>query len=173
MVDGVQSSDTGSQCSSCSSASSGVVNLEVGFFERERCRLIQEISKGVEAVLGSSNDVNRKLEESISVGKEFHPISELWSKFERIMAASGIASLATASDDSCPDTDAGLRVGAEKEGEGEGERLIGAGMATPKKKASDDEQKGTTEETEGAIRFETTSSKLPPGVAPGGGRIYA
>lgn len=45
MVDGVQSSDTGSQCSSCSSASSGVVNLEVGFFERERCRLIQEISK--------------------------------------------------------------------------------------------------------------------------------
>ncbi|SYW80524.1 related to DAD1 - essential subunit of the Dam1 complex [Ustilago bromivora] len=129
------------------------------------------VGKGVEAVLGSSNDVNRKLEESISVGKEFHPISELWSKFERIMAASGIASLATASDDSCPDTDAGLRVGAESEGEGE--RVIGAGMATPKKKASDDERKGTAKEAEGAIRFETTSSKLPPGVAPGGGRIYA
>lgn len=122
-------------------------------------------------MLGSSNDVNRKLEESISVGKEFHPISELWSKFQRIMVASGIASLATASDDSCPDTADGLRVGAEKEDEGE--RVIGTGMATPKNKAPDDEQKGTTEEAEGAIRFETTSSKLPPGVAPGGGRIYA
>ncbi|KAJ1020824.1 hypothetical protein NDA18_005674 [Ustilago nuda] len=161
----------GLHCSSCCSSCSGGVNLEVGFFERERCRLIQEISKGVEAVLGCSNHVNRKLEESISVGKEFHPISQLWSKFERIMVASGIASLATASDDSCPDTADALRVAVDKEADGE--RVIGAGMATPRNKAPDDEQKGTTQEAEGAIRFETTTSKLPPGVAPGGGRIYA
>lgn len=54
---------------------------------------------------------------------------------------------------------------------------------TPKKKndlkgdrdAGDIGEKGDGEGEggEGGIKFETTASGLPPGVAPGGGRIYA
>lgn len=114
--------------------------------------------QGVESVLGNSNVLNRKIEESISVGKEFHPISELWSKFERIMVASGIPDLYPRSAVS------------EAKAAGEGEKE--AGSPAGGKPVS---PTGGGVEGEGGegIRFELTQTALPPGVAPGGGRIYA
>ncbi|KAJ9475602.1 DASH complex subunit DAD1 [Pseudozyma hubeiensis] len=127
---------------------------DAGFFERERNRLIGDISKGVESILGNTNSLNRKIEESISVGKEFHPISELWSKFERIMTTSGIPNLYPSAP-TTNDTSAGE--GAEKD------------FATPKKKLQKEEE-GDGD----GLKFELEGgNRLPPGVAPGGGRIYA
>lgn len=35
----------------------------------------------------NTNALNRKIEESISVGKEFEPVSQLWGKFAAMMGA--------------------------------------------------------------------------------------
>lgn len=151
-----------------------------GFFERERARLIGDISKvkefppsklpssssfkmlnffllllyqlrrlrqGVESILGNSNVLNRKLEESISVGKEFHPISQLWSKFEKVMLASGIPNLHPQPPSTTNTTTT---------------------TTTDEKQLAPDTEK---------LKFDTHPSNgfgstLPPGVAPGGGRIY-
>ncbi|SPO31211.1 related to DAD1 - essential subunit of the Dam1 complex [Ustilago trichophora] len=147
---------------------------DAGFFERERNRLIQDISKGVESILGNANDLNRKLEESISVGKEFHPISELWSKFEKIMVASGIPNLYPQSVASSLAPTGSGGEGANGAGNG-GEDVIADVVAatTPKRKSSNQDGTADTEGNLDGIRFETNQSTLPPGVAPGGGRIYA
>ncbi|CBQ69885.1 conserved hypothetical protein [Sporisorium reilianum SRZ2] len=186
MMDQHPSSYDEAQHASSSSSAGGGVNGggDAGFFERERNRLIQDISKGVESILGNANAVNRKIEESISVGKEFHPISELWSKFERIMHASGIPNLhptpstttttTTAANStaalSTPGT--GIAVGAVG-AVGEDKENVAVGMATtPKRKPHD----GNGAHDAEAIRFELSTNAagaLPPGVAPGGGRIYA
>lgn len=140
--------------------------------------------QGVESILGNSNAVNRKIEESISVGKEFHPISELWSKFERIMHASGIpnlhpqpASSAAVSAPASAAAGAAASGGASRNAGSVEDKENLAGMATPKRKSSGQEATGTAEEAEGdaGLRFElaSTAQGLPPGVAPGGGRIYA
>lgn len=166
--------------SSASSSGANASNAsDAGFFERERNRLIQDISKGVESILGNANAVNRKVEESISVGKEFHPISELWSKFERIMQASGISNLhpqpATSSANSNTNTatSAGGNGNGASGGEDKENAVVGGmgGVATPKRKPSGEEG---AEDGVG-LKFELTTSTagLPPGVAPGGGRIYA
>ncbi|EST08288.1 DASH complex subunit Dad1 [Kalmanozyma brasiliensis GHG001] len=146
-----------------SSSSNGNGAIDAGFFERERNRLIQDISKGVESVLGNSNVLNRKIEESISVGKEFHPISELWSKFERIMVASGIPDLYPQAHTS---------KGSEGNAGMEDKENALQGAATPGKKTPTQAGAAEGENGEG-IRFELTQTALPPGVAPGGGRIYA
>lgn len=41
-------------------------------------------------ILGNANALNRKLEESISVGHEFAPIAHLWGQFADLMSAAGI-----------------------------------------------------------------------------------
>ena len=40
--------------------------------------------------MSTSNALNRKMEESISVGKEFQPIAGLWGRFVDLMTAAGI-----------------------------------------------------------------------------------
>ena len=84
------------------------------FYEREREKLVAEIAevraqriirapfyfinneteaaskKGLEVILGNANALNRKLEESISVGHEFAPIAHLWGQFADLMSAAGI-----------------------------------------------------------------------------------
>lgn len=115
----------------------------------------------MESILTNSNALNRKIEESISVGKEFHPISELWSKFERIMTASGIPNLYPQAPSSTTPTSEVGEDGAQ--GGFEGGR---------KSRGATGEGVGEQGEGEGGIRFETKENSLPPGVAPGGGRIY-
>lgn len=44
----------------------------------------------MESLLGNVNTLNRKLEESISVGQEFEPIANLWGPFLDMLTASGI-----------------------------------------------------------------------------------
>ncbi|SNX86702.1 related to DAD1 - essential subunit of the Dam1 complex [Melanopsichium pennsylvanicum] len=166
----------------------GGVGNDIGFFERERNRLIGDISKGVESILGNSNVLNRKLEESISVGKEFHPISQLWSKFETIMFASGIPNLHPQNQNS-PNTNVDLQEqhhltssGNVINHVGDGNRGIAAveihhndkiQQTQTHRESQDQDQDEGEGGAGGRIRFETKVQSLPPGVAPGGGRIYA
>lgn len=137
---------------------------DAGFFERERLRLIQDIAKvsffsplraviavltrsqGMESTMDGANKTNRKIEESISVGREFHPISDLWSQFERIMHASGIPNLhpQTEPAPTAPATDPAPDTHADPQTDAHGLVFEAANRPT-----------------------------LPPGVAPGGGKIYA
>lgn len=41
-------------------------------------------------ILNHSNALNRKLEESITVGKEFEPVAALWSRFGELIHSSGL-----------------------------------------------------------------------------------
>ncbi|SPO30150.1 related to DAD1 - essential subunit of the Dam1 complex [Ustilago trichophora] len=131
--------------------------------------------QGVESILGNSNDLNRKLEESISVGNEFHPISQLWSKFEKVMIASGIPNLYPQSTSTTTATATTTTTAAAAGGGGGGstggEGTIAGGGGGEIQQASTPSQ--DLNSNQDAIRFETIQSTLPPGVAPGGGRIYA
>lgn len=44
----------------------------------------------LETIIASSNAVNRKMEEQISVGKGFDAISELWGQLTELMAQAGL-----------------------------------------------------------------------------------
>lgn len=103
--------------------------------------------------MDGANKTNRKIEESISVGREFHPISDLWSQFERIMHASGIPNLhpqteANASNHAPPPT-------------------------TAPESAPDTANTDTQTDAQGLVFESANRPTLPPGVAPGGGKIYA
>jgi hypothetical protein len=93
-------------------------------------------------VLGDTNTLNRKLEESIAVGQEFEPISSLWGRFVDMMSSSGITPQAAA------DANAHAQA-AGGEGKGEGVNPLAGSTAS-------DEAEDT----------------LPLGVAPGGGTVY-
>lgn len=54
------------------------------FFERERERLVLDITNQFETIITSTNAVNRKLEEHVSVGKGFESISALWGQFSEL-----------------------------------------------------------------------------------------
>ena len=54
------------------------------FFERERERLVLDITNQIETIITSTNAVNRKLEEHASVGKGFESISALWGQFSEL-----------------------------------------------------------------------------------------
>ncbi|KAI0632184.1 hypothetical protein C8Q77DRAFT_1158849 [Trametes polyzona] len=55
------------------------------FFEKERDRLTAEISSGFEELLSSSNDLNRKLEDVLSMNREYETIAALWQSFHELM----------------------------------------------------------------------------------------
>lgn len=99
--------------------------------------------QGLESILSNSNTLNRKLEESISVGKEFEPIAGLWGQFADLMARAGI-----------PDANVS---GADTGSEERGSATTGTGSVV------DDALGGSRGAEE---------PKLPPGVAPGGGTVY-
>ncbi|CAD6581735.1 MAG: hypothetical protein TREMPRED_003076 [Tremellales sp. Tagirdzhanova-0007] len=50
------------------------------FFERERDRLVDELSSGFEEMMTHTNVLNRKLEEVYGVGKEFTTVAALWGE---------------------------------------------------------------------------------------------
>lgn len=52
------------------------------------------MNQSFEVLLEGSNQLNRKLEESIAVGQEFAPIAGLWSQLDVIMRSAGIPDLA-------------------------------------------------------------------------------
>ncbi|WVQ81947.1 hypothetical protein IAT38_004074 [Cryptococcus sp. DSM 104549] len=55
------------------------------FFDRERERLIEEISTNFEELMGNANVLNRKLEEVFGVGKEFTTVAALWGRFSSLI----------------------------------------------------------------------------------------
>ncbi|KAJ7075888.1 DASH complex subunit Dad1-domain-containing protein [Mycena belliarum] len=59
------------------------------FFERERERFTREISTEFDELLSSTNGLNRKLEEVVTMTKEYATIAELWSSFYQLMRSAG------------------------------------------------------------------------------------
>ncbi|GJJ15687.1 hypothetical protein Clacol_009965 [Clathrus columnatus] len=55
------------------------------FFERERDRLCNEISRDLEELLSSTNMLSRKLEDVLGMRKELEPITEIWECFYELM----------------------------------------------------------------------------------------
>lgn len=104
--------------------------------------------------MANTNLLNRKIEESISVGNEFHPISELWSKFQRIMVASGIPNL------SAPDAPNSSTTPHDN-------------IQPPPDNTDHIHQHQHQPHSFKFLDAPSTTTSLPPGVAPGGGRIYA
>ncbi|KAL9937102.1 hypothetical protein V8E36_004337 [Tilletia maclaganii] len=143
----------GSGAGGSSSAATGQGSV---YFERERDRLLNEIASSLEVVLSNSNALNRKLEESIAVGREFEPIAQLWGRFSNVMQAAGIPTY----------TGVGLRpdsgVAGADAGQGDGALAYGGD--------AEGEQGGANED--GLRRSRGIEPGLPPGVAPGGGTIY-
>ncbi|KAJ7729642.1 DASH outer kinetochore protein [Mycena maculata] len=60
------------------------------FFERERERLVREITSDWEELLLSTNGLNRKLEEVLGMTKEYATIAALWDSFYQLMRSSGL-----------------------------------------------------------------------------------
>lgn len=54
---------------------------ELTYFEKQRDLLISEISISMDSVLNNLNSLNRSIESSVQVGKEFKSVSNLWSNF--------------------------------------------------------------------------------------------
>lgn len=50
-------------------------------FEKQRNILIQEISNSINSIVLNLNSLNRSLNNSIQVGKDFENVSSLWSNF--------------------------------------------------------------------------------------------
>lgn len=67
------------------SASQPATDAESTYFDKERERLVSEITSSFEDLLSSSNLLNRKLEEVLGVGREFETISSLWGRFHQLM----------------------------------------------------------------------------------------
>jgi len=55
------------------------------FFEKERGRLIAEISSGFEQLLTEQNKLNQKLDHITGVGGEFSALAALWSNLHELM----------------------------------------------------------------------------------------
>ncbi|KAK6465195.1 hypothetical protein DFJ63DRAFT_310296 [Scheffersomyces coipomensis] len=51
------------------------------YFEKQRDLLIQEISNNIDNVIYNLDILNRSLNESIQVGKEFDDVGRLWTNF--------------------------------------------------------------------------------------------
>ncbi|KAK7048206.1 hypothetical protein R3P38DRAFT_2867981 [Favolaschia claudopus] len=62
---------------------------ETSFFDRERERLTREIVSDFDALLSSTNSLNRKLEEIQGMTKEYPTIAALWHSFYELMQDSG------------------------------------------------------------------------------------
>ncbi|KAJ7644277.1 hypothetical protein FB45DRAFT_1021057 [Roridomyces roridus] len=62
---------------------------EPSFFDQERQRLTAVITSEFDDLLTSTNDLNRKLEEVLSMTKEYSTIAELWGSFYQLMRSYG------------------------------------------------------------------------------------
>lgn len=69
-------------------SSAGKLDKEGGmliFFDKERGRLLREITSSFEELLSSTNVLNRKFEEVLGMTKEYQTIATLWQNFQRLM----------------------------------------------------------------------------------------
>ena len=135
--------------------------------------------------MSNSNALNRKLEESTAVGKEFEPIADLWSQFSNVMTRAGIPDLAAqavAQRQSQQGQGLSSAAGNASDGNDEAELgdALGASMGADGRRSKG---ASTTEEdrlrrsggpgaSNSAADLLGTEEALPPGVAPGGGLVY-
>lgn len=107
------------------------------------------LSQGTEQLLGNTNTLNRKLEESIAVGQEFEPISNLWGQFVDIMSSSGLNPQAASE-------------AATTKAHAEGQPILATATGSA----------GEVRDLARSGSVDDNDDTLPPGVAPGGGAIY-
>ncbi len=131
--------------------------------------------------MSNSNALNRKLEESIYVGKEFEPIAGLWGQFANVMHAAGIPDLAATAGAASSATAAGANTGEDAdtaaataggpEGE-DGRRRSSSRGASGTGPGSDPASSLKRSFGPGGMDPLASDTQLPPGVAPGGGTVY-
>lgn len=112
----------------------------------------------MEQLLGNVNTLNRKLEESIVVGQEFEPISNLWGPFVDMLTNHGIQ----------PEKET-------KEGNTASAQMGELEHQANQRLAGSSSSKELSESTPAALSSSLdgpSGNRLPPGVAPGGGTIY-
>lgn len=110
----------------------------------------------MEQLLGNVNTLNRKLEESVTVGQEFEPIANLWGPFVDMLTSHGLA----------PQTDTGAATPAAAAASSQAQQPARSGA----KEAGGEEGAGAA--TLAASFDGPSGNRLPPGVAPGGGTVY-
>lgn len=54
---------------------------QLTYFEKQRDLLITEIATSMDTVLNNINALNRSLEGTVAVGKEFESVAALWANF--------------------------------------------------------------------------------------------
>jgi DASH complex subunit DAD1 len=64
-----------------SSGANSSTTTSNAYFEKQRDLLLQEISNSMDSVVYNLDILNRSLNESIQVGKEFDDVGRLWSHF--------------------------------------------------------------------------------------------
>lgn len=113
----------------------------------------------MEQLLGNVNTLNRKLEESIVVGQEFEPISNLWAPFVDMLTDHGIKPTKTTGTN-----EGGLQTSqTDSANEQQQQRLTGS--------LSSKELAESTAALSASLDG-PNGNRLPPGVAPGGGTVY-
>ncbi|PWN23589.1 hypothetical protein BCV69DRAFT_295907 [Microstroma glucosiphilum] len=126
------------------------------FFLRERERLLGEIAESMGQILNNSNALNRKLEESILVGKEFEPVAALWGRFASSMASMGVPNPQEYDGAGSAGANGAAGVGGDEIGMGE-EQGVGG-----------EEREGFRRSVPAAAAG-AGGETMPLGVAPGGG----
>ncbi|PWN34486.1 uncharacterized protein FA14DRAFT_171267 [Meira miltonrushii] len=130
------------------------------FFLKERERLITDIADGMEQLLGNVNTLNRKLEESVVVGQEFEPISNLWGPFVDMLTDHGIKPTKPSGTN-----EAGLKSSQTDDNpNAEGQQRLAGSLSAKELAESTAALSASLDGPNG--------NRLPPGVAPGGGTVY-
>lgn len=107
-------------------------------------------------ILNNSNALNRKLEESILVGKEFEPVAALWGRFASSMASMGVPN-PQEYDGGAGGSNGAAGVGVDESGAGE-EQGVGG-----------EEREGFRRSVPANAAAAGGGETMPQGVAPGGG----
>lgn len=63
------------------SNAAGATLQDTSYFEKQRDLLVQEIANSIDSVVFNMDILNKSLNESIQIGKEFEDIGKLWSRF--------------------------------------------------------------------------------------------
>ncbi|ORX38684.1 DASH complex subunit Dad1-domain-containing protein [Kockovaella imperatae] len=106
---------------------------EEGFFEREKAKLIDEISSSFEELMTHTNVLNRKHEEVYGVGKEFKTVAELWGTFNALIRKQQVSwsGIPTALDKSLIRRQSDLAATADVGVPGTGSANFGASVNQP------------------------------------------
>lgn len=114
----------------------------------------------MEQLLGNVNTLNRKLEESVVVGQEFEPISNLWGPFVDMLTEHGIK----------PTKATGTNEASLKSSQTDGQSDLNEQQRLTGSLSSKELAESTAALS--ASLDGPNGNRLPPGVAPGGGTVY-